>query len=252
MLAGKSLPFESPTDLLLHLIVHAAHDHGFNNGPLLMSDIAFLLRRHAIDWPLFWCLAGQVRSTRACFLALRLTERYWGGQPVSWPASALPPSPIDDTLLDTVALLTLRDAKLATHAQWKEAWVLYTAARFDDAARDAFGQYLSLRLAQPHFANARSVRNALDRARLAGEREAARARTDAARSQLAAADRRAQLARESRGFFDKSFRLGESDLPTRLRIEAEAADAERQAVRARIELAAAISAWRQALGQLPQ
>ena len=62
----------------------------------------------------------------------------------------------------------------------------------------------------------------------------------------------AQLARESRGFFDKSFRLGESDLPTRLRIEAEAADAERQAVRARIELAAAISAWRQALGLLPQ
>ena len=93
---------------------------------------------------------------------------------------------------------------------------------------------------------------ALERARLAGEREAARARTDAARTQLAAAERRVQLARESRGFFDKSFRLGETDLPTRLRIEAEAADAERQAVRARIELAAAISAWRQALGLLPQ
>lgn len=93
---------------------------------------------------------------------------------------------------------------------------------------------------------------ALARARLAGEREAARARTDAARTQLAAADRRAQLARESRGFFDKSFRLGETDLPTRLRIEAEATDAERQAARARIELAAAISAWRQALGLLPQ
>lgn len=92
----------------------------------------------------------------------------------------------------------------------------------------------------------------LERARLAGEREAARARTDAARTQLAAAERRAQLARESRGFFDKSFRLGESDLPTRLRIEAEAADAERQAARALIELGAAISAWRQALGLLPQ
>ncbi len=93
---------------------------------------------------------------------------------------------------------------------------------------------------------------ALERARLAGERETARARTDAARAQLAAADRRAQLALESRGFFDKSFRLGQTDLPTRLRIESEAADAERQAVRARIELAAAISAWRQALGLLPQ
>jgi cobalt-zinc-cadmium efflux system outer membrane protein len=93
---------------------------------------------------------------------------------------------------------------------------------------------------------------ALERARLAGEREAASARADAARAQLAAADRRAHLALQSRGFFDKSFRLGETDLPTRLRIEAEAAEAERQAARARIELAAAVSAWRQALGLLPQ
>ena len=92
----------------------------------------------------------------------------------------------------------------------------------------------------------------LERARLAGERDSAKARTESARLQLAAAERRAQLARESRGFFDKSFRLGETDLPTRLRIEAEAAEAERQAARARIELAAAISAWRQALGLLPQ
>ena len=38
--------------------------------------------------------------------------------------------------------------------------------RFDDAARATFADYLDLRLAQPHFANARSVRNALDRARL--------------------------------------------------------------------------------------
>jgi len=93
---------------------------------------------------------------------------------------------------------------------------------------------------------------ALERARLAGEQAAARARAEAARTQLAAAERRAQLAHESRGFFDKSFRLGETDLPTRLRIEAEATDAERQAARARIDLAAAISAWRQALGLLPQ
>jgi cobalt-zinc-cadmium efflux system outer membrane protein len=93
---------------------------------------------------------------------------------------------------------------------------------------------------------------ALERARLASERESARARTDTARTQLVAAERRALLARESRGFFDKSFRLGETDLPTRLRIEAEAADADRQVARARIELAAAISGWRQALGLLPQ
>jgi probable Rubsico expression protein CbbX len=38
--------------------------------------------------------------------------------------------------------------------------------RLDEAARAAFAEYLQRRAAQPHFANARSVRNALDRARL--------------------------------------------------------------------------------------
>jgi probable Rubsico expression protein CbbX len=37
---------------------------------------------------------------------------------------------------------------------------------FDEAAREAFREYLLLRMAQPHFANARSVRNALDRIKL--------------------------------------------------------------------------------------
>ena len=38
--------------------------------------------------------------------------------------------------------------------------------RFDDQAKQVFRQYLERRMAMPHFANARSVRNALDRARL--------------------------------------------------------------------------------------
>ncbi len=38
--------------------------------------------------------------------------------------------------------------------------------RLSDAARATLAQYIALRRTQPHFANARSVRNALDRARL--------------------------------------------------------------------------------------
>lgn len=37
---------------------------------------------------------------------------------------------------------------------------------FDEASRQAFKEYLILRMQQPHFSNARSVRNALDRAKL--------------------------------------------------------------------------------------
>jgi len=38
--------------------------------------------------------------------------------------------------------------------------------RFGEGTREAFAHYLQRRLQQPHFANARSVRNALDRMRL--------------------------------------------------------------------------------------
>jgi probable Rubsico expression protein CbbX len=54
-------------------------------------------------------------------------------------------------------------AELATIAELMLARDDY---RFTDAARAAFAEYLELRLTQPLFANARSVRNALERARL--------------------------------------------------------------------------------------
>jgi probable Rubsico expression protein CbbX len=38
--------------------------------------------------------------------------------------------------------------------------------RFSDTAEQAFAEYIAHRMRQPHFANARSIRNALDRARL--------------------------------------------------------------------------------------
>src|SRR3954471_14737775 len=38
--------------------------------------------------------------------------------------------------------------------------------RFSPAAKDAFARYIDVRMTQPHFANGRSIRNALDRTRL--------------------------------------------------------------------------------------
>jgi hypothetical protein len=37
---------------------------------------------------------------------------------------------------------------------------------FDDQAQKVLREYISLRMTQPHFANARSIRNAIDRAKL--------------------------------------------------------------------------------------
>jgi len=95
--------------------------------------------------------------------------------------------------------------------------------------------------------------------RLEQEEAAVRARVQAAQQQWQAlrqaqqaADQRAALAREVRGFVDKSFALGESDWPTRQRVEQEAFEAERKAARARVQVQAAAAQWRQALGLLPE
>lgn len=97
-----------------------------------------------------------------------------------------------------------------------------------------------------------SVQAALQRQQTQAAIDGAQARWQAAQRVHEAAQRRATLAQESQGFFDKSFRLGETDLPTRLRIAQEAQDANRQAALAAIDLAAATSAWRQAAGLLPE
>lgn len=92
----------------------------------------------------------------------------------------------------------------------------------------------------------------VERDRLAADVAAARDQLAAAQLAADAATRRAVLARETRGFYAKSFRLGETDLPNRLRIDLEDMEAERQSARARVDLSAAISQLRQALGLLPE
>ena len=72
-----------------------------------------------------------------------------------------------------------------------------------------------------------------------------------AQAQRDTALERARLAQETQAFFDKSFKLGETDLPMRLRVAQEAQEAARQAALAQIDVAAAVSGLRQAAGLLP-
>lgn len=145
-----------------------------------------------------------------------------------------------------VTLSTRRERGVSGDAM-DQTWTLSLRIPFSSGARN------DARLAE---ANADLIESRaqyeFDRERLARQLASARSQLEAARSLLGAAETRARLAAENRGFFDKSFRLGESDLPTRLRIELEAFEAERQAARARINLAQQHSAYRQALGLLPE
>lgn len=108
-IANAAISFESPTDLLFHLIIHAVYDHKFNNGPLLISDLAYLLESEKIDWDLFWRLAQERGQERGCLLALLLTERYCGKQDIRWPAE-IPPD-ADTVPIEEAALLMLQEIK---------------------------------------------------------------------------------------------------------------------------------------------
>ena len=80
---------------------------------------------------------------------------------------------------------------------------------------------------------------------------AAQADLEAARRQEALAAQRATLSSQMQSLVVKSHRLGESDLPTRMRADNEKFDAELSLARARIELQRAVSQLNQSLGYLP-
>ena len=158
-LADDELLYESPADLLLHLIVHAVHDHAFDNGPLLLSDLAFLTRTHAIDWPLFWQLANKGGWTRACRLALSLAQRYWGRLPIDWPAGVQGPLADDDPLLDIAGLLMLRDTALrqASHIDGQLAQAPGLPARVGLLLRKVFPSRTEMSVMFPVAAEAPAV-----------------------------------------------------------------------------------------------
>ena len=79
----------------------------------------------------------------------------------------------------------------------------------------------------------------------------ARADVVAARANEEALQVRAKFSAEVQALFAKSYRLGESDLPTRLRAENERFDADLALGRARVETQRAVSRLHQSLGWLP-
>ena len=104
------IAFLPATETLLHLLVHSAYEHRFDNGPQILHDVAALLARDRVDWARFWCLAGEGGWTRGCQLLLGLTEQFCGAQPVEWGDPAPPDIPAE--MLDHAALLMLQDTDL--------------------------------------------------------------------------------------------------------------------------------------------
>ena len=91
----------------------------------------------------------------------------------------------------------------------------------------------------------------LERARLAAEIDAARREAEEARTVERLVESRLRLAEETRRLQARAFALGELDLVSRLRVEAERFEAELAYSRAQLEATRAVARLNQALGVLP-
>lgn len=216
---------------------------------------------------------GHAARTRAAHALRALT-----GAAVPALASAAEPLPQRDTEAALAAHPLLRElaAKAEVARRTRELAGVQTranpeltlaTARERGGTGEAYGQSLTVGLRIPFGSSDRNaarlgaasaeqteaeIQLALERERVVDEIASAQQQVTSARLARDAAERRAVLSRETLGFYEKSFRLGETDLPNRLRVALEVFEAEQQSAAAQVALALAVSQWRQALGLLPE
>jgi len=126
--AGASLTYTSPTHLLLHLIDHAVYMHRLNNGPLALTDLAYLLEDHEIDWSVFWQHTERRSKGRGTRLVFAMVERYFGKQPVEWP-QRVPACSVSPRIVEAAALLTTQDLALKWDTELESKLLAKTSLR---------------------------------------------------------------------------------------------------------------------------
>ncbi|TAG27123.1 MAG: TolC family protein [Burkholderiales bacterium] len=198
--------------------------------------------------------------------------------------SSTAPAPLPST----PTALTARGNELQIHPQWQEAQATVNALQAKLATtladsrdpmevgitamreRSASGSpsetsmKFALRVplggASRNTAKASAARAELDEAQttfqsterqLLAEQNTARAQIASAQRSLALAEQRAKLAAEAQSLYAKAYRLGESDLATRLRADNEKFDADLALSRAQLQLQRAQSQLQHSLGLLP-
>jgi cobalt-zinc-cadmium efflux system outer membrane protein len=254
-----------------------------NNTQLLAADVAKRLRAgdlaRADNHQAQAAVAVAEATLAETDVAAAKAARRWRtltGLPVAADSDLRPePIPVESTAQSHPALVewsakadaARRQRDLAGVQTWRNPELTVGTTRERDATGEPYAQSITVGVRIPLGTSSGSktriatagadqleaeTQLTLERQRVEADIASAKDEVTALQASSAAAERRAGLARESRGFFEKSFRLGESDLPTRLRVELEAFEAERQMARARLELSAAVSRLRQSLGLLPE
>lgn len=238
--------------------------------------------QHQADGAVATAEIGLAEAVSALADAFHQLRTLTGAPPMAAPGTAVVPEPVPDGVTDVAAVenrhpaltelvdradVARRNADLARVQTRSSPELTLATARERGLGGEPYQQSITLGIRIPFGSDSRNRAKLstvqadlieaegqlrLEQERLLAERDSARMRLESAQIQVKAADKRWQLARESRSFFQKSYQRGETDLPTHLRIELEATQAERQSARSRIDLAAAVSSLRQALGLLPK
>lgn len=107
-LGGVPLNYVGREHQLLHLIVHSALDHQFDNGPGIFADIAMVIAGRGFDWGIFWDAAARFGAEPAAELTLRLAQEWWGAAPIDWQGRCDPAEPLPGDIVDAVKTLCLR------------------------------------------------------------------------------------------------------------------------------------------------
>ena len=99
------ISYPHPADMLAHLVIHAVYDHRLDCGPLLLPDIAYLLRAQEacaapIDWDPCWAQAEAQGWREGAALVLELVRAHDPAAPIEVPAGAAPPPQVIDAAAD--------------------------------------------------------------------------------------------------------------------------------------------------------
>ncbi len=105
---GRGIRFTGAADLLVHLCLHAVYEHQFDNGPLTLCDIKWLVATSQIDWPHVWRLGSEQGATRGLVLALKLTQREWPELEIDFLGADACIGPADGDVLPLAAHLMMR------------------------------------------------------------------------------------------------------------------------------------------------
>ncbi len=99
--------YPAASDMLIHLILHAAYGEiRLDVGPLLLSDVDYMIGTVAIDWPNFWQRCAGLNITRGAALVLAITDR-WRNAGLAERCAI--PMQIPDAILEAAPDLLLQD-----------------------------------------------------------------------------------------------------------------------------------------------